>query len=96
MSPCNLANPQQGQVLVKLGGKDVILCVTLKALAQLEGHFHVDNFQALAIRLSSLNAGDLMVVLTALIIDDVDLSALNIGLPEAILAVVKAFEAMND
>jgi hypothetical protein len=87
-----LGNAARGEVLVSLGGAEVRLCVTLGALAALEGHFGVSGFEALGERLKTLGAADLMVVLRALAMDELPE---GIGFAEAIAAVVKAFEAMN-
>ncbi len=95
MSPRKLANTARGEVTVRLGGHDVRLCVTLGALAELEGYFQVSGFEALAERLKGVGAADLLAVLSALSIDDIDFSELPIAFPEAIAAVVAAFEAMN-
>ena len=65
-----LCNPARGEVLVSLGGAEVRLCVTLGALAALEGHFGVSGFEALGERLKTLGAADLMVVLRALAMDE--------------------------
>ena len=89
MPLCNVA---RGEVLVSLGGAKVRLCVTLGALAALEGYFGVSGFDALAERLKVLGATDLMVVLRALAMDEVPE---GVGFAEAIRAVVQAFEAMN-
>ncbi|HTM79689.1 GTA-gp10 family protein [Asticcacaulis sp.] len=89
MPLCNVA---RGEVSVPVGGTDVRLCVTLGALAALEGHFGVAGFEALGERLKVLGAADLMVVLKALAMDEVPE---GVGFSEAIRAVVKAFEAMN-
>lgn len=95
MPPRRLANAARGEVIARLGGQDVRLCVTLGALAALEGHFSVSGFEALAERLKNLGAGDLLAVLRALSVDEVDFSELSVAFPEAVAAVVKAFEAMN-
>jgi len=87
-----LYNAARGEVLVSLGGAEVRLCVTLGALAALEGHFGISGFEALGERLKVLGATDLMVVLRALAMDELPE---GIGFAEAIAAVVKAFEAMN-
>ena len=87
-----LCNPARGEVSVSLGGAEVHLCVTLGALAALEGHFGVSGFEALGERLKALGAADLMVVLKALAMDPVPE---GVSFAEAIRAVVKAFEAMN-
>lgn len=87
-----LCNTARGEVSVSLDGAEVRLCVTLGALAMLEGHFGVSGFEALGERLKTLGAADLMVVLRALAMDEL---REGIGFAEAIRAVVKAFEAMN-
>ncbi len=90
-----LPNGARGEVVASLGGREVRLCVTLRALAELETRFQVSGFEALGERLKGLGAVDLMVVLQALCVDEVDIGALAVGLPEAVGAVVKAFEAMH-
>jgi hypothetical protein len=96
LPPRKLANTARGEVTARLGGQDVRLCVTLGALAELEGYFQVSGFEALAERLKGIGARDLQAVLQALCIADVDFSELPIAFPEAITAVVAAFEAMNE
>lgn len=88
-----LCNAARGEVACVLGGREVRLCVTLRALAELEGHFQVSGFAALAERLKGVGARDLMVVVKALAMDEVE--GLEIGFGEAVAAVVKAFEAMH-
>ena len=87
-----LCNTARGEVSVSLGGTEVRLCVTLGALAALEGHFGVSGFEALGERLKAVGATDLMVVMRVLAMDELPE---GIGFAEAIAAVVKAFEAMN-
>ena len=82
----------RGEVCVTLGGAPVRLCVTLGALAALEGHFDLSSFEALGERLKRLSAADLDIVVRALAMDTVPDA---IGFTEAIRAVVTAFEAMN-
>lgn len=86
-------NPGRGEVLASLSGRDVRLCVTLRALAMLEHHFGVTGLEALGERLKSLSASDLSVVLTALSLEDI--TALDIGFQEALDAVVAAFGALR-
>lgn len=76
-----------------IGGREARLCVTLGALAALEGHFGVSGFAALAERLKALGPGDLAFVLGVLLVDDmpVDKASLN----EAMAAVTAAFAAMT-
>jgi len=88
-----LCNAARGEVVASLSGREVRLCVTLKALAELEGHFQVSGFSALAERLKGVGARDLMVVLRALAMDEVE--GLDVGFGEAVAAVVMAFEAMH-
>ncbi|MDI7775381.1 GTA-gp10 family protein [Asticcacaulis sp. EMRT-3] len=88
-----LCNPARGEVMATLGGREVRLCVSLGGLAALESHFGVSGFEALAERLKHLGAGDLLSVLRALCVEDLD--GLEIGLNEAMRAVVLAFAAMN-
>lgn len=90
-----LPNTARGEVVARLGGREVRLCVTLRALAVLEGHFGVSGFEALAGRLKGLGAVDLGVVLQALCVDEVEVAQLPVGVAEAIAAVVAAFEAMH-
>jgi hypothetical protein len=89
----SLFNPARGEVLASLGGREVRLCVTLRALAMLERHFGVTGLEALGERLKSLSAADLSVVLTALCMEDI--STLDIGFQEALHAVVAAFGALE-
>jgi len=77
-----------------LGGQGVRLCVTLGALAQMEGHFGVRGFTALAQRLSVMGAADVQVVLGLLALDDLP-PADGISLTEAIAGIIAAFGAMN-
>ncbi len=88
-----LPNGARGEVAARLGGRSVRLCVTLGALAALESHFGVSGFAALAERLKVMGAGDVMVVLKALCVEDTDLT--SVGFAEAIAAIVQAFEAMH-
>lgn len=88
-------NPARGEVLARLGGAEVRLCVTLRALAVLEAHFAVEGFEALGKRLASMGARDAGFVLKVLVLDEVDIEALDISFPEALAAIVAAFAAMN-
>lgn len=59
-------NFARGEVLLAIGGRDVRLCLTLGALAELETAFDVISLAELAERLSQLTAADLILVLAAL------------------------------
>ncbi len=89
-------NRARGEISARLGGRSLRLCVTLRGLAALEGHFGVSGFDALAERLKRPGAGDVMAMLDALCLDEIDVARLDIGLKDAIGAVVAAFEAMHD
>lgn len=60
-------NPARGEVSVVLAGAPRRLCLTLGALAEIEGALEVEGFEALAARLRRLSAKDLTAVLAALL-----------------------------
>lgn len=60
-------NPARGEVSVTLAGAPRRLCLTLGALAEIEGALEVEGFEALATRLRRLSARDLTAVLAALL-----------------------------
>lgn len=60
-------NPARGEVSVTLAGAPRRLCLTLGALAEIEGALEVEGFEALAARLRRLSARDLTAVLAALL-----------------------------
>lgn len=86
-----LPNRARGEVSAVIGGREVRLCVTLGALATLEGYFHVSGLEALAERLQRIGPADVPVVVRALAMDEVG----EVGV-EAMAAVVAAFEAMHE
>jgi hypothetical protein len=86
-------NAARGEVAAVLGGQETRLCVTLGALATLEGHFGVSGFAALAERLKALGPGDLAFVLGVLLVDEAPVE--RASLPEAMAAVTAAFAAMT-
>jgi hypothetical protein len=59
-------NKARGEVLLAIDGRDVRLCVTLGALAELEAAFDVVSLSELGERLAQLNAADLITVISAL------------------------------
>lgn len=61
------ANGVRGEAVVKLAGTERRLCLTLGALAEIETGLGVADMAALAERMRSLSAKDLMVVLAALL-----------------------------
>ncbi len=86
-------NPIRGEVLVTLAGQDVRVCVTLAGLAAIENRLAVVGLDALAVRLQTLSAADLAILLDAVALDPVPD---GVTLDEAISAVTAAFEAMTD
>lgn len=69
MSPAvhPVANPARGEAVAPLAGAPRRLCLTLGALAELEGAFGCADWAALSQRLRSPSAADLLLVLAALL-----------------------------
>jgi len=61
------ANGVRGEAVARLAGAERKLCLTLGALAEIETGLGVADMTALAERMRSLSAKDLMVVLAALL-----------------------------
>lgn len=62
-----MTNAVRGEACVELAGAKRRLCLTLGALAEMEAGLGVVGMGALAERMVSMSAGDLMVVLAALL-----------------------------
>ncbi len=62
-----MPNGARGDVTAELAGAERTLCLTLGALAEIETDLGVQGFEALAARMRTLWARDLMVVLAALL-----------------------------
>ena len=60
-------NAARGEAVVELAGAPRRLCLTLGALAEMETGLGVEGIEALTARMRALSAGDLMVVLAALL-----------------------------
>ena len=94
-----MANGVRGEVIANLAGAERTLCLTLGALAEIETGLGVAGVAALAERLRSLSARDLMVVLAALLRGGGEavladgLAAAAVDPCEAAEAVAKAFAA---
>lgn len=94
-----MANGVRGEVVANLAGAERTLCLTLGALAEIETGLGVAGVAALAERLRSLSARDLMVVLAALLRGGGEavladgLAAASVDPREATEAVAKAFAA---
>ncbi|WP_312065679.1 GTA-gp10 family protein [Brevundimonas sp.] len=94
-----MVNGVRGEVAVMLAGTERRLCLTLGALAEIETGLGTAGMAALAERMRSLSARDLMVVLAALLRGGGE-TALADGLADASVdpreaaeAVAKAFAA---
>jgi len=89
------ANGARGEVMAMLAGRPRRLCLTLGALAELETAFAVAGWEGLAARLRGLSAGDLTLVLAALLRGGGEaadeLSGVELG--EAARAIAAAFTA---
>ena len=94
-----MANGVRGEVVANLARAERTLCLTLGALAEIETGLGVAGVAALAERLRSLSARDLMVVLAALLRGGGEavladgLAAASVDPREAAEAVAKAFAA---
>lgn len=95
----SLINAARGEVALTINGTPHRLCLTLGALAQLETHFAVAGPSALASRLRTLSASDLLIVLQALLTgggEDISPDALSraaITPTDAAHAIARAFAA---
>jgi hypothetical protein len=98
-----MANARRGEIEAVLDGRTRTLCLTLGALAELEGAFGVDDLDALGRRLGEgrLSARDLVKLLgagvrgggAALTDDEVAAMLLAGGLPDLIGVVGRLLEA---
>jgi hypothetical protein len=90
-----MTNRARGEGAVMLGGRSRRVCLTLGALAEIETGLGVDGLAAVAERMKSLSARDLMVVLAAVLRgggeDAVDVASVDPR--EAAVAVAQAFAA---
>ncbi len=62
-----MTNAARGEVVLEIGGRPCVLCLTMGALAELEAAFGAADPAALGARLKSLSGEDLRVVLGALL-----------------------------
>lgn len=85
-------NPARGEVTISLAGVPRRLCLTLGALARIEGALSLTDWRELPARMETLSARELLAVLAALIEGEpADLSAVTI--PEAVAAVAATLAA---
>ena len=93
------ANGARGEATAVLAGGERKLCLTLGAMAEMETGLGVSGLEALAQRMRTLSAGDLMVVLGALLRGGGEgafadrLAEAQVALEEAAAAVAEAFAA---
>ena len=98
-----MPNLRRGEITADLGGRTLTLCLTLGALAEIEGAFGIDGLAALAARFEGgkLSARDLIVILGAAArgagekISDAEIAALPLadGLDGHVHAVVALMRA---
>lgn len=92
-----LVNKARGEVLLDIDGRPRRLCVTLGALAELEGAFDAASLAELGERLAQLTASDLITVLAALIgASPAEIAHADIDPKAAANAVAEAFRAAFD
>ena len=90
-------NTARGEVPLEIDGRPQRLCVTLGALAELEGAFDVASLAELGERLAQLTASDLITVLAALSgVNTAELARANIDPKAAAQAVAEAFRVAFD
>lgn len=93
-----LHNAARGESILHVDGRPLILCLTLGALARLETAFGVNSMAQLEARLRDLSGGDLLVVVSALMMGDgqaltpADLAKARVDPAEAARAIAHAFE----
>lgn len=85
-------NPARGEVSVILAGTPHRLCLTLGALARIEGALELADWRDLPARMESLSARELLAVLAALV-QDGPASLDGVTIPEAVAAVAAALAA---
>lgn len=94
------ANAARGEAVVSLAGTPRRVCLTLGALAEIEGALQLDGWSALSERLRKLSARDLLVVLAALLRGGGEaeaaaaLASAPVAVGEAASAVAAAFAAI--
>ena len=92
-------NAARGEALATVAGRPRRLCLTLGALAEIEGALGLHGWEALSARLRALSPGDLLVVLAALLRGGGEgataerLDRLPVTASEAAEAVAQAFSA---
>lgn len=92
-------NRARGEVALGADGVTYRLCLTLGALAEIEGALGVDGLASLGERLASPRGEDLIIILAALLrggghdLDTDEVRRLNVTAAEAVRAVAAALNA---
>ena len=86
-------NGARGEVALQVGGREVTLCLTLGALAEIETALGCKTMAELDARMRALSAADLQIVLVALLRGggEVDAQAGSVAPGVAAQAVAEAF-----
>lgn len=86
-------NGARGEVALPLGGREVKLCLTLGALAEIETALGCKSMAELDARMRALSAADLHIVLSALMRGggEMDVQASGVAPGAAAQAVAEAF-----
>ena len=90
-----MVNGVRGEVVARLAGAERKLCLTLGALAEIETGLGVNGMAAVAERMKTLSARDLMIVLAAVLRGggEVEPEVAAVDPREAAVAVAQAFSA---
>lgn len=92
-----MTNAMRGEVDIDLGGRRLVLCLTLGALAEIETALGGDNLAAAIARLKAPSARQLVAILGALVrgggtaISDSDIAAMRLDIGKAVEAIGAAF-----
>jgi hypothetical protein len=87
-------NPARGEVVVTLAGTPRRLCLTLGALARIEGALNLSDWRDLPARMETLSARELLAVLAALLDGGGEPDEPGpVTIPEAVAAVAAALAA---
>ncbi|WP_421736885.1 GTA-gp10 family protein [Caulobacter sp.] len=88
-------NPARGEIVALLAGVPRRLCLTLGALARIEGALNLADWRELPARMETLSARELMAVLAALLDGGGEPAGLTdpVTVPEAVAAVAAALAA---
>ena len=90
-------NTARGEVLLEIDGRSQRLCVTLGALAELEGAFDVASLAELGERLAQMTASDLITGLAAVSgVGTAELARADVDPKAAAHAVAEAFRVAFD